>query len=215
MSADVATWKADRRAALAAADGWLNLTDRIDLPSAPIPLVRRWIIPPVCPQAPPIWRISPSRTRVRSSQSPTANRSHFVRASGGFPQLTVSTFLLEIHPDHHGPAGIVARTAKHIYRPKGRDRDECHAHPPSHLYPCGPVSFAAAHPLEGGAANVRNPRCDVRTGAHAASHFQLGEDVTETTITLDFNRAHNPPRASTEFAICPLPPHENILPFSL
>ena len=34
-------------------------------------------------------------------------------------------------------------------------------------------------------------------------------------ITLDFNRAHNPPCAFTDFAICPLPPRENILPFAV
>jgi uncharacterized protein (DUF1684 family) len=50
---------------------------------------------------------------------------------------------------------------------------------------------------------------------YAASRFLIGEDVTDTTITLDFNRAHNPPCAFTEFAICPLPPRENILPFAL
>jgi uncharacterized protein (DUF1684 family) len=32
-------------------------------------------------------------------------------------------------------------------------------------------------------------------------------------ISLDFNRAYNPPCAFTSFATCPLPPPENWLPF--
>jgi uncharacterized protein (DUF1684 family) len=37
----------------------------------------------------------------------------------------------------------------------------------------------------------------------------------EMTIVLDFNRAENPPCAFTPFAICPLPPNENQLPFAV
>jgi uncharacterized protein (DUF1684 family) len=39
---------------------------------------------------------------------------------------------------------------------------------------------------------------------------QLGKEVT-----IDFNKAYNPPCAFTEFATCPLPPQQNILPFSI
>jgi hypothetical protein len=35
------------------------------------------------------------------------------------------------------------------------------------------------------------------------------------TIVLDFNRAENPPCAFTPFAMCPLPPKENRLPFAI
>lgn len=34
-------------------------------------------------------------------------------------------------------------------------------------------------------------------------------------IFLDFNKAYNPPCAFTEFATCPLPPKQNILPFAV
>lgn len=47
---------------------------------------------------------------------------------------------------------------------------------------------------------------------YAAARFLFGEDVTEDGILLDFNKAINPPCAFTDFAICPLPPSENILP---
>jgi uncharacterized protein (DUF1684 family) len=42
----------------------------------------------------------------------------------------------------------------------------------------------------------------------------IGEPLGDT-ITLDFNRAHNPPCAFTDFAICPLPPRENRLSFPI
>ncbi len=35
------------------------------------------------------------------------------------------------------------------------------------------------------------------------------------SLTLDFNRAVNPPCAFTEYATCPLPPHENRLPVAV
>jgi uncharacterized protein (DUF1684 family) len=34
-------------------------------------------------------------------------------------------------------------------------------------------------------------------------------------VTLDFNKAYNPPCAFTEFATCPLPPRQNVLPFAI
>ena len=39
--------------------------------------------------------------------------------------------------------------------------------------------------------------------------------MTEHSIILDFNKAINPPCAFTEFAVCPLPPPENVLPFRI
>lgn len=34
-------------------------------------------------------------------------------------------------------------------------------------------------------------------------------------VIIDFNKAYNPPCAFTEFATCPLPPKQNVLPFSI
>jgi len=34
-------------------------------------------------------------------------------------------------------------------------------------------------------------------------------------VIIDFNRAYNPPCAFTEFATCPLPPKQNVLPFAI
>ena len=49
---------------------------------------------------------------------------------------------------------------------------------------------------------------------YAASRFLIGE-VLDDHIILDFNRAHTPPCGFTDFAICPLPPPENRLPFAV
>jgi uncharacterized protein (DUF1684 family) len=54
-----------------------------------------------------------------------------------------------------------------------------------------------------------------RDSTYPASRFVFGEDVTESTIVLDFNKAINPPCAFTEHAVCPLPPSENVLPIRI
>jgi uncharacterized protein (DUF1684 family) len=60
---------------------------------------------------------------------------------------------------------------------------------------------------------IRDPTS--RDSTYPASRFLFGEDVTATTIVLDFNKAINPPCAFTDHAVCPLPPPENILPFRI
>ena len=54
-----------------------------------------------------------------------------------------------------------------------------------------------------------------KDSTYPASRFVYGEDVTETSIVLDFNKAINPPCAFTEFAVCPLPPPANVLPIRI
>lgn len=54
-----------------------------------------------------------------------------------------------------------------------------------------------------------------RDSTYPASRFLFGEEVTDTSIVLDFNKAINPPCAFTEHAVCPLPPKENVLPIRI
>ncbi|MGN6157092.1 MAG: DUF1684 domain-containing protein [Devosia sp.] len=54
-----------------------------------------------------------------------------------------------------------------------------------------------------------------RDSTYPASRFVYGEQVTANSIVLDFNKAINPPCAFTEFAVCPLPPPENVLPIRI
>lgn len=49
---------------------------------------------------------------------------------------------------------------------------------------------------------------------YAAARFLLG-DVDGDRVVLDFNRAFNPPCAFTDLATCPLPPAQNRLPFAI
>lgn len=50
---------------------------------------------------------------------------------------------------------------------------------------------------------------------YPASRFLYGEEIGADTIVLDFNKAFNPPCAFSDFAVCPLPPSENVLPFRI
>ena len=50
---------------------------------------------------------------------------------------------------------------------------------------------------------------------YGAGRFLYAAIPTGATVTLDFNRAENPPCAFTAFATCPLPPRQNWLPVSI
>jgi len=50
---------------------------------------------------------------------------------------------------------------------------------------------------------------------YGAGRFLRVPLAVDGRITLDFNRAYNPPCAFTPFATCPLPPAENWLPFAV
>lgn len=50
---------------------------------------------------------------------------------------------------------------------------------------------------------------------YGAGRFLKTAVAVDGRITLDFNRAYNPPCAFTPFATCPLPPAENWLPFAV
>lgn len=54
-----------------------------------------------------------------------------------------------------------------------------------------------------------------RDKTYGASRFLFGADIADGKITLDFNRAINPPCAFSDLAVCPLPPPQNILPFRI
>ncbi|WP_371322601.1 DUF1684 domain-containing protein [Dechloromonas sp. ZY10] len=51
--------------------------------------------------------------------------------------------------------------------------------------------------------------------SYGAGRFLKAVRPVGEVITLDFNRAYNPPCAFTPFATCPLPPPENWLPFAV
>lgn len=75
------------------------------------------------------------------------------------------------------------------------------------------VQLTAAHRKPQGPMFVFRDRTAGET--YGAGRFLYGTETPDATITLDFNRAFNPPCAFSEHAICPLPPRENILPFRI
>jgi uncharacterized protein len=50
---------------------------------------------------------------------------------------------------------------------------------------------------------------------YGAGRFLKAHLSPEGLVDLDFNRAYNPPCAFTDFATCPLPPKQNILPLEI
>jgi uncharacterized protein (DUF1684 family) len=50
---------------------------------------------------------------------------------------------------------------------------------------------------------------------YAACRFLFGEPLESDTIVLDFNKAINPPCAFSSFAVCPLPPPQNVIPLRI
>lgn len=50
---------------------------------------------------------------------------------------------------------------------------------------------------------------------YGGGRFLFVPTAVDGTLRLDFNRAINPPCAFTAFAVCPLPPAENRLPFTI
>lgn len=51
-----------------------------------------------------------------------------------------------------------------------------------------------------------------RTETYGAGRFLYTDAPAGGRVTLDFNRAYNPPCAFTPYATCPLPPKQNKLP---
>lgn len=48
-------------------------------------------------------------------------------------------------------------------------------------------------------------------GSYPSGRFLVSEYPEEDTVVVDFNKAHNPPCAFTNYATCPLPPQQNYL----
>jgi uncharacterized protein len=232
--------RAARLAALEAEDGWLNLTDRVALSGAPQTVgsgqgaeIRLSCGPAL------IGVIDPKAgTLTPPDGAPLA----FHPSAGGFPQLKTQGLLLEIHtaddepalrvrdlalPRHAAlsyfptdPAWIIRARWQALPTPrpqavdqKGGARTEVsltHTAHFSHLD--HEITLLATHWKGDKPMFVIRDQTSGRE-TYAASRFLIGEDASDGEITLDFNRAFSPPCSFTDFAICPLPPRENILPF--
>lgn len=234
---DLAQWRADRLAALTAPDGWLNLTDRVEFGALPQTVGSAADNGIRLSSGPAHLGRLLDGYRIETAEGIRAFQMR------GNPMLEVGPFLLEIHtvdaetalrvrdltlprattlayfpPDPHW----VIRARWEAIAPQSQSIEQKGAAPTTvtlthraHFSQQGhAVTLLATHWKSG------QPMFVIRdqTSGHqtyAASRFLLGEDMTSTDVTLDFNKAHNPPCAFSDFAICPLPPRQNILPFAV
>lgn len=232
-------WQAERRAALTAPDGWLNLTDRVDLGQG-VQSVGTALDNDL------ILTVGPAhlgRLSVRSPQDADLDGAPFQPHPGAGPRLQVAGLLLEIHtvegqsalrvrdlslaidPDlryfPHDPAWIIQATWEQLPQTRrtgidmigGRSEEVLITHQARFEFAGQTITLLPTHQKAGQPMFVIR---DLTSGkdTYAASRFLIGIPDGDR-ITLDFNRAHTPPCGFTDFAICPLPPPENRLPFAV
>lgn len=236
----LAEWRAARLAALAAPDGWLNLVARIELtPGRHLVGTGQEVRLPSGPDLLGTLEITASGANfARPGEAPQT----FQPVSGAFPQLRVDPFLLEIHTVGGVPALRVrdltvtpavtlrsfpdnpdwtlrakwesfAPEAAEVAMKDGSKAAVTLTHRATFQHQGKTVALTPTHWKSGKPMFVFR---DATAGeTYPAARFLFGEDPTDTEITLDFNRAISPPCAFTDFAICPLPPPGNILPFRI
>jgi hypothetical protein len=238
MTSTLSDWRADRLAALTAPDGWLNLVARIELTPGSHPVGRTQAVE--LPSGPDLLGTLTLGPKGASFARPGAAAQAFTPVPDAFPQLRVDPFLLEIHTVDGIPALRVrdltlrpqvtlryfpvapdwdvratwerfAPEATEIKMKDGSTAPVTLTHRASFPYQGRTVTLTPTHWKSGKPMFVFR---DATAGeTYPACRFLIGEEASDTEITLDFNRAFTPPCGFTDFAICPLPPPGNILPF--
>jgi uncharacterized protein len=236
----LADWRAARLAALTAPDGWLNLVARIDLaPGRHLVGAGQEVLLPTGPDL--LGTLDLSETGATFALPGKAPQP-FQPVADAFPQLRVDPFLLEIHtvdgipalrvrdltlqptvalrqfPD--SPDWIIranwesfAPQASEVAMKDGSKAAVTLTHRATFQHQGKTVTLTPTHWKSGKPMFVFR---DATAGeTYPACRFLFGEDPGDTEITLDFNRAISPPCAFTDFAVCPLPPPGNILPFRI
>lgn len=244
MGVDLIFWKAARLAALTAEDGWLNLTDRVLLAQGPQTVGTapdNDVVISVGPARLGLLTLTGTTGVFLADDVVT---QPFIAKPDTPPQLRARSLLLELHSDAGDTALRVrdltrARGVDLTYFPPDpawiiRAQWQVLAMPLSQMIDQkggAPTKVAVSHTARFPHAGhditllathwkAGKPMFVIRdaTSGHetyAASRFLLGEDASDSQITLDFNRAFTPPCAFSDFAICPLPPRSNILPFAV
>lgn len=233
-------WRAARLAALTAPDGWLNLVARIDLGPGTYAVGAGQEVQ--LPSGPDLLGTLEITATGATFALPGEAPQPFRPILDAFPQLRVDPFLLEIHTVDGMPAlrvrdltRVPSVTLRHFpdnpdwvirakwvsFAPQATEitmKDGSKAavtltHRATFQHQGKTVTLTPTHWKAGKPMFVFR---DATAGeTYPACRFLLGEDPSETEITLDFNRAISPPCAFTHFAICPLPPPGNILPFRI
>lgn len=245
---DLASWRAARLAALTADDGWLNLTDRIDIDRPCDASLGQGGSNDLVLSAGPLHL---GRLVL------DADGGAFLRTGGGdlpfrpvpdaFPRLVHAGLMLEIHAvegraalrvrDLSAPGRAAFPGLRHfptdpawviradwivldapetmaIGMINGASDEVRLTHVARFIHDGQVVSLLPTHVKGGKPMFVFRDRTSV-DATYGASRFLLGSDVAEGRITLDFNRAINPPCAFSDLAVCPLPPPQNVLPFRI
>jgi uncharacterized protein (DUF1684 family) len=230
-----------RLAALTAPDGWLNLIDRIELaPGRHAVGAAQEVRLSTGPDL--LGTLTIATDLSASFTLPGGGPQPFLPVPDAFPQLRVDPFLLEIHTVDGIPAlrvrdlrlrpeitlshfpeapDWVLRAGWETLTPEAaqvRMKDgslapvtvthRAHFSHQGRDFTLTPTHWKSGKPMfvfRDATAGETYPAC----------RFLYGEDMDDTAITLDFNRAISPPCAFTDFAICPLPPPGNILPFRI
>lgn len=236
----LADWRAARLAALTAPDGWLNLVARIDLAPGRHPVGAAQEVQ--LPSGPDLLGTLELTATGATFARPGEAAQPFQPVPDAFPQLHVDLFLLEIHTVDGTPALRVrdltlqptvalrhfpdapdwviranwesfAPEASEVAMKDGSKAAVTLTHRATFQHQGKTVTLTPTHWKAGKPMFVFR---DATAGeTYPACRFLFGEDPTDTEITLDFNRAISPPCAFTDFAVCPLPPPGNILPFRI
>ena len=233
-------YRAARLAALTAPDGWLNLVARIELSPGTYPVGKSQEVQ--LPSGPDLLGTleltATGATFARPGEAPLP----FLPVPDAFPQLRIDLFLLEIHTVDSTPALRVrdltlrpeitlrhfpdapdwairakwesfAPQAAEVAMKDGSTAAVTVTHRATFQHQGRSVTLTPTHVKSGKPMFVFR---DATAGeTYPACRFLFGEDPSDTEITLDFNRAISPPCAFTDFAVCPLPPPGNVLPFRI
>ena len=233
-------WRAARLAALTAPDGWLNLVARIGLAPGSHGVGRTQSI--ALPSGPDLLGTLTLDPDGATFALPGAAPQPFAPVPDAFPQLRAGPFLLEIHTvDGYAALRVRDRTlhptaalrsypdapgwtvrakweslapqATEITMKDGSAAAVTLTHRATFQHEGKNITLIPTHWKSGKPMFVFR---DATAGeTYPACRFLFGEDPTETEITLDFNRAFTPPCGFTDFAICPLPPPDKVLPFRI
>ncbi len=242
MTPDYDAWHRQRLADLAAPDGWLNLTDRIDIGQASYSLGSNPANDLRLSAGP--GYLGTLHTQGNEVTLASAGETCPFVATTGNPMLETAGLLLEIMtvdgqrslrvrdlgkpvtapeiPRYPAtPAWRITAKWTPLATPRSVDIDMVNGatvtlqqtHRAEFTHDGQPVALTVAHHKAEGPMFVFRDKTAGET--YGAGRFLYGSENPDGTITLDFNCAFNPPCAFSEHAICPLPPRENILPFRI
>ncbi|WP_435257061.1 DUF1684 domain-containing protein [Thioclava sp. FR2] len=243
---EIDLWFQDRLKALKAEDGWLHLTDRVEIDPGRYRLGRDATNDLQISAGPDHLGILELSQDGLALLTTDQGALAFVAGSGGNPVLKVGGLLLErmfvegqyalrvrdltlparqafsdiprypVDPAWRMTAQWQALAAPEqvgIALKGGIDSSVSVTHSASFEHQGQTITLLVTHWKYGDPMFVFR---DTTAGAetYGAARFLIGH-VSGDQVLLDFNTAFNPPCAFTDYAVCPLPPRQNILSFPI